>query len=84
MALRHLGPAMLLLCLLGRPALGAWRSVSVVEMGAKGDNATDNTKAFRAALASVEGGGEVVVPAGGCFRTAPDRGGGARRISRRS
>ena len=71
MALRHLGPVMLLLCLLGRPALGAWRSVSVVEMGAKGDNATDNTKAFRAALASVEGGGEVVVPAGGCFRTAP-------------
>lgn len=49
----------------------AWRSVSVDDMGAKGDNHTDNTKAFRAALASVVGGGEVIVPAGGCFRTAP-------------
>ena len=41
------------------------------DFGAKGDNSTVNTKAFRAALASVAGGGEVVVPAGGCFRTAP-------------
>jgi hypothetical protein len=49
----------------------AWRTVSVEDFGAKGDNSTVNTKAFRAALASVAGGGEVVVPAGGCFRTAP-------------
>eukprot|EP01050_Picozoa_sp_SAG11_P020782 SAG11_NODE_3570_length_2362_cov_5.801149_1_plen_527_part_00 len=49
-----------------------WKEVSVEDFGAKGDNETDNTKAFRAALLAIKaGGGEVLVPAGGVFRTAP-------------
>ena len=53
--------------------LGAWPSVSITQYGAVGDNATDNTLAVRAALAAVAaaGGGEVVVPAGGVFKTGP-------------
>ena len=41
----------------------AWKAVSVEDYGAVGDNYTDNTKAFRAALRAVkdEGGGEVLV-----------------------
>ena len=49
----------------------AWKSVSVDDFGAKGDNSTDNTKAFRAALAAVIGGGEVLVPSAGVYQTAP-------------
>jgi polygalacturonase len=37
----------------------AWKSVSVEDYGALGDNSTDNTKAFRDALLAVAGGGEV-------------------------
>lgn len=48
----------------------AWRTVSVEDFGAVGDNSTDNTLAFRAALQAVSGGGEVLVPAG-VFQTAP-------------
>jgi polygalacturonase len=50
-----------------------WKSVSVEDFGAVGDNVTDNTKAFRSALLAVAGGGEIVVPGGGSkvFRTAP-------------
>ena len=47
----------------------AWRSVSVSEFGAIGDNKTDNTEAFRAATRAVDGGGEIVVPSG-IFQTA--------------
>ncbi len=48
------------------------RSVSVTDFGAVGDNATDNTAAFRAAAAAAGagGGGELLVPAGD-FKTAP-------------
>ena len=51
----------------------AWTSVSVLDFGAIGDNATDSSAAFYAALAAVEaaGGGEVVVPAPGLFKTLP-------------
>eukprot|EP01079_Euglenida_sp_SAG-EU17-18_P011887 gene11887-10275_t len=50
----------------------AWRSVSVDDYGAVGDNRTDNTAAFRAALAAVAvGGGEVLVPAGKAYQTGP-------------
>lgn len=49
----------------------AWTVVSVTDFGAVGDNATDNTLAFRQALTAVNGGGEVVVPAAGIFKTAP-------------
>ena len=58
--------------LLARPA-AAWRVVSVTDFGAVGDNATDCTGAFRAALSAVAaaGGGEVVVPAPGAFKTGP-------------
>jgi hypothetical protein len=43
----------------------SWKSVSVEDYGAVGDNRTDNTKAFREALLAVrDGGGEVVVPFG--------------------
>lgn len=48
----------------------AWRSVSVTEFGAIGDNKTDNTEAFRAATRAVDGGGEIIVPSG-IFQTAP-------------
>jgi polygalacturonase len=50
----------------------SWISVSVVQYGAVGDNATDCTSAFRAAFAAVNAaaGGEVVVPAG-VFQTGP-------------
>jgi len=48
-----------------------WHSVSVEDYGAVGDNATDNTDAFRSALLAVAGGGEVVVPASKIFQTAP-------------
>jgi len=60
------------LCLLATATLAtAWKSVSVEDFGAKGDNATDNTDAFRKALEAVVGGGEVVVPASKVFQTAP-------------
>ena len=52
----------------------AWKAVSVEDFGAKGDNLTDNTVAFRAALAAVKAsGGEVLVPGGklSVYRTAP-------------
>ena len=52
----------------------AWKRVSILEFGAVGDNATDNTKAFRSALLAVVGGGELLVPgpaATAVFRTAP-------------
>ena len=42
----------------------SWKSVSVEDYGAVGDNRTDNTKAFREALLAVRDGGEVVVPFG--------------------
>jgi len=43
----------------------SWKSVSVEDYGAVGDNHTDNTKAFREALLAVrDDGGEVVVPFG--------------------
>ncbi len=52
-----------------------WKVVSIEDYGAKGDNATDNTKAFHDALLAVKGGGEVLVPAGlgvaKIFQTAP-------------
>jgi polygalacturonase len=53
--------------------VAAWKAVSVDDFGASGDNSTDNTKAFRSALAAVkqEGGGEVLVPATGVYRTGP-------------
>jgi polygalacturonase len=55
------------------PSASAWKVVSVTDFGAVGDNATDNTAAFRAALLAVSGpgGGEVIVPAPGIFKTAP-------------
>jgi hypothetical protein len=64
-------PAAALLAL--APVASAWRVVSVTDYGAVADNATDNTVAFRAALAAVaaDGGGEVIVPALGIFKTAP-------------
>ena len=52
--------------------VASWRTVSVVDFGAVGDNFTDNTNAFRSALLAVaSGGGEVLVPTGGVFQTAP-------------
>ena len=53
-----------LLLLLTMGTATAWRSVSIDDFGAKGDNATINTAAFRSALAAVaaDGGGELVVP----------------------
>lgn len=48
----------------------SWRTVSIVDFGAVGDNKTDDTMAVRSALLAVEGGGEVVVPEG-VFQTAP-------------
>jgi len=59
-----------LLLLLLSPA-AAWRVVSVTDFGAVPDNATDNTDAFRNALLAVAGGGEVIVPASGIFKSAP-------------
>lgn len=50
-----------------------WVSVSVTDYGAIGDNATDNTIAFRMAanaLTSSSGGGQLLVPAGD-FKTGP-------------
>jgi len=63
--------AILLACCFARAA--SWRTVSVEDYGAKGDNSTDNTAAFRQALLVVrtDGGGEVIVPDAGVFRTAP-------------
>ena len=55
-----------------RPAVIPQRSFSILQFGAKGDGATLNTDAFRAAIqaCSKAGGGRVVVPAG-TFRTGP-------------
>lgn len=48
-------------CLVGA---SAWEICNVVKFGAHGDNTTDNTKAFRAAIAACSPtGGEVIVPA---------------------
>jgi len=60
--------------LLLSPALAAaWLVVSVADYGAVGDNATDSSAAFYAALAAVgaAGGGEVIVPAPGLYKTLP-------------
>ena len=70
--------AWLLLLSLGlawEPA-ASWERVSVEDFGAVGDNASDNTHAFRAALLAVKaaGGGEVLVPGPAAtivFLTAP-------------
>lgn len=53
--------------------VNAWLVVSVDDYGARGDNLTDNTAAFRSALAAVTaaGGGEVIVPAPGLYKTLP-------------
>lgn len=48
-----------------------WPSVNIVDFGAKGDNYTDNTEAIHRAFQAVNGGGEVLVPEGGVFQTAP-------------
>ena len=50
--------------------VSAWRSVSVTQFGALGDNTTVNTGAFHKAFAAVLGGGEVIVPEG-TFKTGP-------------
>lgn len=47
-----------------------WKVVSISDYGAVGDNKTDNTMAIRAALRDVEGGGEVIIPAGGLYKSA--------------
>jgi len=62
-----------LLGLLSSADAAAWRSVSILDFGAVGDNRTDCTAAFRAATAAVVsgGGGEVLVPAPGVFKTGP-------------
>ena len=48
-------------------------SVTVDEFGALGDNETDNTEAFRAALQFLKkmGGGEMIVPSTGVYQTGP-------------
>lgn len=51
-----------------------WKSISIDrDFGAIGDNATDNTNAFRAATRELRdnGGGELIVPSGGVYQTAP-------------
>lgn len=50
-----------------------WLVVSVTDYGAIGDNKTDCTAAFRSALTAVAaaGGGEVIVPSPGLFKTLP-------------
>ena len=60
-------------CCMAAAAAAGWLSVSVTDYGAVGDNATDSSAAFRAALAAVTaaGGGEVLVPAPGIFKTLP-------------
>ena len=62
-------PHWLLLC---TSVVHGWINVSVTEYGAIGDNATDNTAAFRSAAAAVAAasGGQLLVPAGD-FKTAP-------------
>lgn len=53
-------------------AAAEWRAVSIEDFGAVGDNKTDSTHAFRAALLAVKaGGGEVLVPANKIYQTAP-------------
>jgi len=51
------------------PNLSSWKVVSIADYGAIGDNKTDNTEAIRAALRDVEGGGEVIIPAGGLYKS---------------
>eukprot|EP00985_Skeletonema_marinoi_P034701 scaffold44590_cov248-Skeletonema_marinoi.AAC.1 len=50
-----------------------WIMVDVTEYGAIGDNNTDNTDAFHAAIEELNkaGGGELLVPSGGVYQTAP-------------
>jgi len=69
---RPLLRAAALLSALSAASAASWLVVSVEDFGAVGDNTTDCTRAFRAALAAVaaSGGGEVVVPAG-LFKTGP-------------
>jgi len=50
-----------------------WIVVDITEYGAIGDNNTDNTDAFHAAIEEISksGGGELLVPSGGVYQTAP-------------
>ena len=54
-------------------AIKEWNVVNILDFGAIGDNVTDNTIAMQEALRAVQdlGGGQVLVPAGGVFQTAP-------------
>jgi polygalacturonase len=73
MAFQRAAFVLLLLSHAAAAAAPSWPRVSVLDFGAVGDNATDNTAALRAALAFVKaaGGGEVVVPAPGVFKSGP-------------
>ena len=54
-------------------ATSAWLVVDVTTYGAVGDNKTDCSLAFQLALSAVSlaGGGEIIVPAPGLFKTLP-------------
>lgn len=51
----------------------SFASYNIVDFGAVGDNLTDNTVAFHTVtnLLKEQGGGEIIIPAGGIFKTAP-------------
>jgi polygalacturonase len=61
------------LLLLLSSSAAAYVHLNILAYGAVGDNYTDCTAAFRAALAAAgaAGGGQVLVPAPGVFQTAP-------------
>jgi polygalacturonase len=50
-----------------------WIAVNIADYGGIADNQTDNTAAFHSAIAILDksGGGELIIPAGGVYQTAP-------------
>lgn len=48
-----------------------WKVCNIRTYGAKGDNATYDTAAFKSAIAACNGGGEILLPCPGVYLTGP-------------
>jgi hypothetical protein len=73
MPYKHVGLALRLVCLLSFWGLSATEQniCNVLDFGANGDNATEDTAAAVAAIKTCEPGGVVIFPSGGIYLLRP-------------